>query len=174
MTPLGERTFYRRPQRPDPDIVVVPTPDPPPPEAAASHAERDSALGDGTRGTSSVLGRGSRMTGKLAYQGAGRVDGEVDGELSADGMLIIGETAVVTARVEAASILVAGRVTGDITARDRLELRAPAKVFGNITTPKLVVQAGVVFEGQCSMGGRGPGAEHAGPVPPKDKRSAGS
>jgi len=44
-------------------------------------------------------------------------------------------------------------VTGDITARKRLEIRAPGKLFGNITTPCLVIHEGVVFEGQCTMGG---------------------
>ena len=44
-----------------------------------------------------------------------------------------------------------GRVTGDVTAHQRLELRAASRVQGNISSPSLVVQEGAFFEGQCSM-----------------------
>jgi cytoskeletal protein CcmA (bactofilin family) len=50
-------------------------------------------------------------------------------------------------------VIIKGRVTGDITARQRVEIRAPGKLFGNVTTPSLIIQEGVIFEGHCSMGG---------------------
>ena len=52
-----------------------------------------------------------------------------------------------------ATIVVNGKVTGDITARKRVELRAPARLTGNISTPSIVIHDGVSFEGHCSMGG---------------------
>ena len=45
------------------------------------------------------------------------------------------------------------KITGDVTARKRLEIHAPGKVYGNISVPSLVIHEGVVFEGQCTMGG---------------------
>ena len=115
--------------------------------------EREKAQADETSGTSAFLGKGSRLTGKLVLEGPGRVDGQLEGEISAQDTLIIGESAVVNARLDGTAIIVQGRVTGDITARARVELRAPSKVFGNISTPSLVIHEGAVFEGRCSMGG---------------------
>jgi cytoskeletal protein CcmA (bactofilin family) len=97
------------------------------------------------------LDRGSKVSGELHFEGAARIDGDLDGEV--DGKEItIGESAVATAQIRADSIVVSGKVNGDITAAQRVELRATAKVIGNITSPKLIVHEGAVFEGHCSMG----------------------
>ena len=98
------------------------------------------------------LGKGSRIEGKLFFEGSVKIDGQVQGEIEAQESVIIGDSAVVTAQVHAATIIVRGKVTGDIVGRKRVELRAPAKVLGNITTPSIIVHDGVFFEGHCSMG----------------------
>lgn len=113
--------------------------------------EREKTHGDETTLTTAFLGKGSRVSGKLAFEGAVRIEGQVEGEISAQDTLTIGETAVVNAQINGTSIVVHGKITGDITARKRLEIRAPGKVFGNIFTPSLVIHEGVVFEGQCTM-----------------------
>lgn len=117
---------------------------------------------------SAYLGKGSRVTGKLNFEGTGRVDGQVEGEIAAQDTLIIGESAVVNAQISGSTIILKGKVTGDITARKRLEIRAPGKLFGNVTTPSLVIQEGVIFEGHCSMGGA-ESAKTAGKVTPFPK-----
>lgn len=106
--------------------------------------------------TSAFLGNGSRISGKLIFEGAVRIEGNVEGEISAQDTLTIGETAVVNAQINGTSIIVQGKITGDITARKRLEIRAPGKVFGNVFTPSLVIHEGVVFEGQCTMSAADP------------------
>lgn len=115
--------------------------------------ERAGAQPDEASGTSAFLGRGSRVTGKLVFEGTVRIEGHVEGEITAQDALTVGETAIVNAQINGTSIVVHGRVTGDITARKRLEIRAPGKVYGNISAPSLVIHEGVIFEGQCSMGG---------------------
>ena len=67
-------------------------------------------------------------------------------------MLVIGQTARVHARLNVGSLVVHGEVTGDITAQHCVELYAPAKVHGNISTPQLVITKGVIFEGTTHMG----------------------
>jgi cytoskeletal protein CcmA (bactofilin family) len=62
----------------------------------------------------------------------------------------------VKAKITGSTVIVLGQVTGDITARNRLELRAPSRVVGNINTPSLVIQEGATFEGQCAMGAADP------------------
>ena len=103
-------------------------------------------------GSSAFLGKGSRIVGKLSFEGPARIEGHVEGEITAQDTLTIGESAVVNAQITGSSVIIHGRVTGDVTARKRLEIRAPGRLLGNITTPSLVIHEGVVFEGQCTMG----------------------
>ena len=106
-----------------------------------------------TRDVQAHLGQGSRVEGKLTFEGSVRIDGQVEGEISAQDTVIIGEGAEVTAQINASAVVVHGRVNGDITARKRVELKAPATLLGNISTPSLIIHEGVVFEGHCTMGG---------------------
>ena len=115
--------------------------------------ERERAQPDEAGATSAFLGKGTRITGKLTFEGTVRIEGQVEGEITAQDTLTIGESAVVNAQINGVSVVVDGKVTGDITARKRLEIRAPGKVFGNISAPSLVIHEGVTFEGQCSMSG---------------------
>ncbi len=97
------------------------------------------------------LDSGSKISGKLSFDGPTRIDGQVDGEIIGKDSLTIGESAVVTAQIRAAAIIVAGKVSGDIIASQRIEIRPSAKVIGNLTAPVLVVHEGALFEGHCSM-----------------------
>jgi cytoskeletal protein CcmA (bactofilin family) len=97
------------------------------------------------------LDKNSKISGKLFFEGPVRIDGQVDGEISASDAVVIGEGAVITAQVKAASVVIAGKVSGDIIAGKRVEIRPTAKVFGNLTTPVLVVHDGALFEGHCAM-----------------------
>lgn len=99
-----------------------------------------------------TLGKGSRVEGKLTFENTVKIDGNVEGEIQAQSV-VVGESAVINAQIVADTVVVKGKVTGDITARKQVELRAPAKLVGNITTPSLVIHEGVFFEGHCSMGG---------------------
>jgi cytoskeletal protein CcmA (bactofilin family) len=97
------------------------------------------------------LDKGSRISGELLFEGAVRIDGEVDGEITANDAVVIGETAVVSAHLKAPSVVITGKMSGDITAAKRIEIRPTAKVFGNLTTPVLLVHDGALFEGHCTM-----------------------
>jgi len=148
------RSGYRPPHRPGPDIIVMPASDAAAPAPERSTEARPSGAGAWPREmpvSFSCLEKGTSLSGSLAYHGPGRIDGDVEGEVSAADMLVIGQTAVIAARVDGDWIIVAGRVRGDITARSRLELQAGAEVVGNIVTPMLVVEPGAFFDGHCSM-----------------------
>jgi len=105
----------------------------------------------GAGGMDAFLGKGTKITGKLVFEGPGRIEGQVDGEIAAQDVLTVGEGALVNAKVTGTTIVVEGQVTGDVTAKTRLELRASARVNGNVATPSLVVHEGAVLNGQCSM-----------------------
>ncbi len=118
------------------------------------------------------LDRGSKISGKLSFDGPARIDGEVDGEITAKESLAIGETAIVTAQIKAASIVVAGKVSGDITGSQRIEIRPSAKVAGNLAAPVLIIQEGALFEGHCTMQPEGAREDRKVTVFPKEERVA--
>ncbi len=117
----------------------------------ASSAERI-PMSSGTE--SAMLGRGTRVSGKITFEGKARIDGQVEGEIVAADVLEIGETALVNAQISGTVIIVQGKVTGDLTASKKLEIRSPGRLYGNVTTPSLVIEEGVIFEGHCSMGAK--------------------
>jgi cytoskeletal protein CcmA (bactofilin family) len=98
------------------------------------------------------LYKGSRVTGQLSFQGAVRIDGSVDGEIQCQGTLTIGEGADIRAKLSGRVVVLRGKVEGNVTAKERLELIAPARLIGNVDTPRLLVTEGVVFDGNCAMG----------------------
>ena len=112
---------------------------------------RTSQIIDGVE-VNAYVGKGSRVAGKLFFEGTARVDGQVEGEVSVRDTFFIGESAVVTAQISGNAIVIRGKVTGDIHARKRIEIRTRGKLYGSITTPSLVIDDGAVFEGHCSMG----------------------
>ena len=98
------------------------------------------------------LYKGSRVTGQLSFQGAVRIDGSVDGEIQCQGTLTIGEGADIRAKLSGRVVILRGKVEGNVTAKERVELIAPARLIGNVDTPRLLVTEGVVFDGNCAMG----------------------
>jgi excisionase family DNA binding protein len=80
-----------------------------------------------------------------------RINGSFDGTLNVKGNLMIGENAVVNADIIGESIIVAGKVNGNITATKSLKMVSPSRVVGDIKSPQLSVAEGAVFEGRCSM-----------------------
>ena len=103
-------------------------------------------------GPVAYLYKDSRVTGQLSFQGAARIDGSVDGEIQCQGTLTIGEGADIRAKVSGRVVILRGKVEGNVTAKERLELIAPARLIGNVDTPRLLVTEGVVFDGNCAMG----------------------
>jgi cytoskeletal protein CcmA (bactofilin family) len=97
------------------------------------------------------LHKGSQITGQLMFQGPAMIDGNVEGEIHCHGKLIIGAKADVRAKISGQIITIQGRVEGNVTAEE-IELAAPAQLCGNITTRRLIINEGAVFDGDCSMG----------------------
>lgn len=100
-----------------------------------------------------LLGWGTEFEGKLTFEGAVRVDGKFTGEVQSNGMLIIGEKAVVRAEIQAGVVLVHGETHGKISAKSRIEAYPPARIYGDIYSPVLVLGEGVIFEGTSHMTG---------------------
>jgi cytoskeletal protein CcmA (bactofilin family) len=97
------------------------------------------------------LGKDTEFEGKFSFTGAVRIDGKLSGEIFSNGTLIVGESAIIKSQIHVAEMIISGEVHGDIFAEKKIEITAPGKLFGNIQTPKLVLEEGVIFEGNCKM-----------------------
>jgi cytoskeletal protein CcmA (bactofilin family) len=105
-----------------------------------------------TAGLVGYLYKGSRVSGQLIFQGSVRIDGAVEGDIQCQGTLTIGESAEVKAKIMAKVVVIRGKVEGNVSAKEKIELIAPARLIGNIDSPRLIITEGVVFDGDCSMG----------------------
>lgn len=97
------------------------------------------------------LGEGTDFKGILTFEGTVRIDGQMEGEIFTKDTLIVGESAVVSAEINVNNIAISGVVRGNINATGKVEVHRPGKLFGNVKTPSLFIEEGVIFEGNCSM-----------------------
>ena len=97
------------------------------------------------------LDQGTEFLGELRFRDTFRVDGHIKGKIVSDNMLIVGESGVVEAEIDCAVVSIRGTVTGRVHARQRLELLAGAKVQGTLVSPKMVIEDGAFFQGDCDM-----------------------
>ena len=100
-----------------------------------------------------LLGRGSEFEGKLTFEGTVRIDGTLKGEVFSDDVLIVGEGARVEAEIDVGEIIIQGMVVGNIRAKRSIEILTPGRVKGDLNTPSLQIDKGVIFEGRCFMEG---------------------
>lgn len=98
---------------------------------------------------------GTEITGELRFRDTFRLDGKLKGKVFSEKTLIIGETAQVEADIDCGVVSIKGTVTGQIQGREKIELLAGAKVYGRLTSPRLVIEEGAFFQGECDMRGAG-------------------
>ena len=111
----------------------------------------NSTITDGAGDISAFVGKGVEFKGTITYSGTVRIDGYLDGEIHTDGVVLIGEEAVIQAKITAGTIVCKGKVTGDVVAKDCIKLRAPAVMNGSVKTPVLSMEDGVLFNGALEM-----------------------
>lgn len=98
-----------------------------------------------------LLDRGCSFRGKLTFDGTVQINGDFEGEIFSDGTLVIGAEARVNAKISVGSLVIYGQVQGEIDAKTRIEMHSPAKIRANVATPRLSMEEGVLFLGQCHM-----------------------
>ena len=99
-----------------------------------------------------VIGADTKIKGDMSFDGTARILGSFEGSISAKGELQIAESATCRATVEAGKVMVDGNVEGNMTARERVELTAKARVKGDVVAARLVVAEGASFTGHCTVG----------------------
>jgi cytoskeletal protein CcmA (bactofilin family) len=92
------------------------------------------------------------LTGEISFKDMIRVNGHIAGTVrSSKGTVIVDTGAQVEAAFDVAVAVINGTVKGDIVARERVELGPTSKIYGNISTPSIVIKNGAIFEGLCRM-----------------------
>lgn len=99
-------------------------------------------------GTESVLGRGTRVRGRVRGDGDLRVEGEIEGDIAVSGELTLEEGASIRGNVEAAGVTIGGELHGDVAARGAVTVRAGAKVAGDLGGSEVSLEEGASFEGR--------------------------
>ncbi len=97
------------------------------------------------------LGEDTEIEGDLSFSGTARIDGAYKGEISAEGNLVIGETADIESAIHTRSILISGKIRGTIRATEKIEISPSGRVYGDIQAPDLMIHPGAIFEGNCSI-----------------------
>jgi cytoskeletal protein CcmA (bactofilin family) len=99
-----------------------------------------------------LLGPGTTIEGTVEFENTIRLEGNVVGKIySTVGKLIIGETAVVDGEIMVNVAIIMGRVNGKITAGKRVEVYPPGRIEGDIQSPSVLIESGVIFNGNCTM-----------------------
>jgi cytoskeletal protein CcmA (bactofilin family) len=162
-TNTSTNTSTNRPERPAPAIEpqspTAPVQAQPQPQPArekeewnpmAMKREEMPAIAGGT--SDLLLGQGAEFEGKLTFAGTVRIDAKFKGSIVTDDVLVVGEHARIDADITCGTVVVYGEVNGNIKAKTAVELHQPAKLRGNVETPSLMVEKGVVFQGESKMG----------------------
>ncbi len=139
---------------------------------ALMRKEEAGGTGIGVGPPHTILGHEAAFDGKLVFQGSVRIEGKFTGEIHTDDTLLVTETAEVVASVSVGTLILNGTLRGNVRAKRLIELQAPARLYGDIETPSLKIEPGVMFEGHCKMEniGSAPKPEILKATPAADKK----
>ena len=105
----------------------------------------------GSHSSNRIL-QGTAIEGNVSSDGDFRVDGEIKGNITISGKLVIGEKGLVKGEVKCGSATISGRLEGTLVVDELLNLEETARLNGDIFTMKLAIQPGAEFSGSCKMG----------------------
>ena len=98
-----------------------------------------------------VLNSDVEIKGNLKFSGELVFDGKLEGEVNADGVLHLGESGVVNGNINVTAVIIRGKVNGNVSAKDKVELKSKAEVFGDVRASKLAIEEGVTFVGRTEV-----------------------
>ena len=97
------------------------------------------------------------FSGTLNFEKPFLIRGKVSGEISARGLLVIDDEAVVNADIDASRVIIRGFVKGNVNAAEKVEVTVSGRLEGNVSAPEIFMESGCVFNGRCTMTGRNAG-----------------
>jgi len=103
------------------------------------------------RDYTTLINEGTEIEGKVTFSGTVLLNGRMRGEIVSNDVLVVGEKGVVNASIHAGIVEISGEVVGNVSATERIELRANCRVYGDIEAPVVIIDEGALLEGQCRM-----------------------
>src|ERR1043165_4340708 len=98
-----------------------------------------------------VLNSDVEIKGNLKFSGELTFEGKLEGEIQTDGTLNLGDSAVIDGNINAQSVVVRGKINGNITAKEKIDIKAKTELFGDIRASKLAIEEGVTFVGKTEV-----------------------
>jgi cytoskeletal protein CcmA (bactofilin family) len=98
-----------------------------------------------------VLTSDVEIKGTLKFSGELMFEGKLEGEIQTDGVLNLGDSAIVNGNINAQTVVVRGKINGNINAKEKIEIKTKTELFGDIRAAKLVVEEGVTFVGKTEV-----------------------
>jgi cytoskeletal protein CcmA (bactofilin family) len=98
-----------------------------------------------------VLNSDAEFKGTLRFSGELTFDGKLEGDITSEGALNLGDNAVIKGNIAVNSVVVRGKITGNVTARDKIDIKSRTELFGDIRAARLVMEDGVTFVGQTQF-----------------------
>jgi cytoskeletal protein CcmA (bactofilin family) len=144
----------------------APSPIAPPSYGSQAAAATPAPARQAPAATRNVLSSDVEIKGTVKFSNDLVVDGKIEGEITSDGNLTIGENARIKAEVKTATVVVYGKVHGNLTATDRVDLKGSAEVIGDIKAKTLTIEAGAIFVGKSTVGAPAQTAAQAAPAQP--------
>lgn len=99
----------------------------------------------------SIIGEGTRFNGELDLNGLLRIDGDFSGTIRTKGKVLVGQNGRAECTLHAGTVVVGGVVRGEILSTEKVIILSTGLVLGNITTPRLIVEEGVILNGTCRI-----------------------
>src|SRR5713226_6729632 len=98
-----------------------------------------------------VLNSDVELKGSLRFSGEMTFDGKLDGDISSDGTLNLGDNSVVKGNINVSTVVMRGKINGNVIAKEKIDIKTKTELFGDIRTPKLVIEEGVTFVGKSEV-----------------------
>ena len=102
-------------------------------------------------GSKNILNTDVEIKGTLKFSGELTFDGKLDGDINSEGTLTLGDNAVVKGTIDVGCVVVRGKITGNVIAKEKIEIKAKTELFGDIRAAKLVIEEGVTFVGKSEV-----------------------
>ena len=109
----------------------------------SDHLEADGSF------VNSIVGEGTRFTGELELNGLLRIDGDYSGTIRTTGKVLVGKNGRAECTINAGTVVVGGIIKGNVFAADKVIILSTGMILGNVNTPRLIVEEGVLMHGNC-------------------------
>ncbi len=99
----------------------------------------------------SIIGEGTRFKGEFELNGLLRIDGDFSGAIRTNGKILVGRHGRAECTIHAGTVVIGGIVRGDVHANEKVIILSTGMMLGNISTPRLIAEEGVIFNGNCKI-----------------------